>query len=261
MIYRTDYHIHTKYSDGGGWPEDYVAEAIRKGLDEIGFSDHFTLTREPQKWSMEPGLLPEYVERIRKTGEIFPEIKVRTGLEVDYFPDMEDEIASAIDGFTFDYIIGSVHYMGNGPVDLGTEYYENKDIDLLFENYFKLVSRAAASGLFDIIGHSDLIRIYGFKPVNDIGHLYRELADGFAGSGVAFELNTNGINKPLGDFYPDRRFLSCFSKAGVPVCVNSDAHKPSRVAQCFDEAYDLLRNAGFSEMARFEKRVRSSGPF
>ena len=51
-----------------------------------------------------------------------------------------------------DYVIGSVHYLGEKTVDVGPEFYEGKNIDRLFESYFDSVCNAAASGLFDIIG-------------------------------------------------------------------------------------------------------------
>ncbi len=114
---------------------------------------------------------------------------------------------------------------------------------------------------FDIIGHCDLIRIYGFYPSSDPEPFYRNLAKVMKTSNVAFEVNTNGRNRPLSDFYPDRKFLHIFREEGVPVCVNSDAHMPVRVAQYFNEAYDLLRSAGFKEMAVFERRQRSMIPF
>ena len=160
-----------------------------------------------------------------------------------------------------DYIIGSVHYLGEKTVDVGPEFYEGKNIDRLFESYFDSVIVASASGLFDIMGHCDLIRIYGYKSSSDLEPLYRNLAKTMKTHNVAFEVNTNGRNRPLADFYPDRRFLHIFREENVPVCVNSDAHMPSRVGQYFDEAYELLRYIGFTEMAVFDKRVRHMIPF
>ncbi|HUX55803.1 MAG TPA: hypothetical protein VMV77_02440 [Bacteroidales bacterium] len=107
----------------------------------------------------------------------------------------------------------------------------------------------------------DLIRIYGFKPSTSPEPLYRNLARTMKNHNVAFELSTNGRNRPLADFYPDRQFLHIFREENVPVCVNSDAHMPSRVGQYFDEAYELLRYIGFTEMAVFDKRVRQMIPF
>ena len=47
MIYRTDYHVHTSFSDGRSDPDDYLAPAQAAGLSEIGFSEHLTLFKEP----------------------------------------------------------------------------------------------------------------------------------------------------------------------------------------------------------------------
>lgn len=261
MIYRTDYHIHTNYSDGKEKPEAYVVAAIKAGLKEIGFSEHITFVSGKQKWCMDPATLPEYVEHISHLKKQFPEIAVRLGVELDYIPKKEREIEKIVVSFPFDYIIGSVHYLGEETVDLGPDFYLGKDINQIYQNYFNLVCEAASTGFYDIIGHPDLVRIHRFKPQSDISHLYRMMASAFEIHDVAFELNTNGRNKPLNDFYPDKRYLRLFSEQGVPVCVNSDAHFPSRIAQFFDEAYNLLKSSGYSEMAVFKNRERFMIPF
>jgi histidinol-phosphatase (PHP family) len=261
MIYKTDYHMHSSFSDGRSAPEDYIAAAIASGLSEIGFSEHLTLFRELEDWNMDPANIPAYMEHLDWVRKNTNHIKIRTGLEVDFFDGREEEIRIFLSQLNVDYIIGSVHYMGEKTVDFGPEFYKDKNIDALYESYFNTVCNAAASGLFDIIGHCDLIRIYGYKPSKDPEPLYRKLARTMKMHNVAFEVNTNGRNRPLADFYPDRRFLSIFHEENVPVCVNSDAHMPARVGQYFDEAYELLRYTGFTEMAVFEKRVRKMIPF
>ncbi|MEE4215032.1 MAG: histidinol-phosphatase HisJ family protein [Bacteroidales bacterium] len=260
MIYKTDYHLHTYYSDGKAWPEEYISKAHEAGLSEIGFSDHLTLTEEQQDWSIKLSELDEYIERVLKLRENEHSLIVRLGLEVDYFPGREEEIAGYIDALPLDYVIGSVHFMGDSSVDLGPEYYENKDIDRIFEKYFKLVARAASSGLFDFMAHPDLVRIFRYYPSHNAEALYRELAVQLKKSGVAFEINTNGMNKPLRDFYPDRRYLHIFREEGVPVLVNSDAHSTERLGQHFEEAYSLLRAAGFTEMVTFAERRKLMRP-
>jgi len=261
MIYRTDYHVHSLFSDGKSPPEDYIAPAVAAGLKEIGFSEHLTLFMGSLHWSMDSRAVKPYLARIAKLRKNTMNIKVKTGLEVDFFPGKEEEISSFLNGISLDYVIGSVHYLGDATVDMGPEFYEGKNINGLFEQYFDRVALAAASGLFDIIAHCDLIRIYGYLPALDQEPLYRKLAKSFKIHDVAFEINTNGRNRPVGDFYPDRKFLRVFREEDVPVCVNSDAHMPSRVAQYFDEAYELLRDAGYSEMAVFDKRERFMIPF
>lgn len=261
MTYKTDYHIHSTYSDGRSAPEDYIGPAIEAGLSELGFSEHLNLSKGPQNWIMDPETIPAYLDHIQELKKKNESIKIRIGFEVDFFPGMEKEIRDFIDPFPLDYVIGSVHYLGEDPVDLGSDFYEGKNIDRLYESYFDNVSAAASSGLFDIIGHCDLIRIYGYKPSSSPEKLYRNLARIMRKNDIAFELNTNGRNRPIADFYPERKFLHIFMEEKVPVCVNSDAHMPSRVAQYFDEAYQLLRYTGFTEMAVFDGRKRKLIPF
>jgi histidinol-phosphatase (PHP family) len=261
MIYRTDYHIHSLFSDGRAAPEDYVSPAIIAGLKEIGFSEHLTLFQEQQYWNMNPENISNYLKHIDSLRKSIIDIRIKSGLEVDFFEGKEKETESFLRGIELDYVIGSVHYLGEKTVDEGPEFYIGKNFDRLFESYFEMVSKAALSGLFDIIAHCDLIRIYGYKPSFDPEPLYRRLAQAMRTGNVAFELNTNGRNRPLADFYPDRKLLYVFHEENVPVCVNSDAHMPSRVGQYFDEAYDLLRSIGFNEMVVFEKRKRQLIPF
>jgi histidinol-phosphatase (PHP family) len=256
MLYKTDYHIHTTFSDGKADPGEYITNAIAGGIKEIGFSEHLNLFVANQEWCMDPVRVNEYISHIKKLKKSVKGITIKTGLEVDYFPGKEEEIFKFINNLDLDYVIGSVHYLGEKTVDSGPEYYENRDIDDLYDKYIGRVIEAIASGLFDIIGHCDLVRIYNFKPTSNPEKLYRKLASKMKIHDVAFEVNTNGRNRPLGDFYPDRRFLKIFAEENVPVCVNSDAHFPARVGQYFDEAYSLLKEAGFKEMAVFSKRER-----
>ena len=261
MIYKTDYHMHSIYSDGRSVPEDYIYPAITAGLSEIGFSEHLSLFNDSEGLNLNPANIPTYISHLQGLQKNTKGIKIKIGLEVDFFEGKEEEIKSYLNPLPLDYIIGSVHYLGEKTVDVGPEFYEGKSINRLFEAYFDSVVTAVSSGLFDIIGHCDLIRIYGYKPSCDLEPLYRKLARTLKIHDVAFEVNTNGRNRPLADFYPDRQFLHVFRDENVPVCVNSDAHMPSRVGQYFDEAYELLRYIGFTEMAVFDKRVRRMVPF
>jgi len=248
--------MHSVYSDGRSVPEDYISSALDAGMNEIGFSEHLTLFRDPEPWNMDPEKLTSYIDHLDNLRNSTKGLVVKKGLEVDFFEGKEKETGEFLASLPLDYIIGSVHYQGDTTVDFGTEFYEGKSIDILFEKYFDTVCAAVSSGLFDIIGHCDLIRIFGYRPSSDQEPHYRKLAKTMKKHNVVFEVNTNGRNRPLADFYPDRRFLHIFREEEVPVCVNSDAHMPSRVGQYFDEAYEMLRYAGYTEMAVFEKRIR-----
>ena len=260
MLYRTDYHIHSTFSDGKAHPEEYIAAARSAGIKEMGFSEHLNLFRESQDWCMPVTVLPEYLDYIKSLARKEKGIEIRTGLEVDFFSGKSAEIYKFLQPIKLDYVIGSVHYMGESSVDSSRDFYIGKDLDRLYEDYFELLFEAVESGIFDIIAHADLIRIYGHKPPGNPEPLYRKLARKMKLHEVTLELNTNGRNRPLGDFYPDRRFLGIFWEEGVSVCVNSDSHLPGRVGQYFDEAYLLLGEAGFTEMSVFRKRERYNIP-
>lgn len=261
MIYKTDYHIHTTFSDGKAAPEEYIPAARNAGLREMGFSEHLYLSRPEPDWNIDLLKINDYFRIIDGLAAENKDILIRKSLEIDYIPGRENETEIFLSGINLDYRIGSVHNIGEKPFDTGPDFFAEKDIDLLFENYFELINMAAGSGLFDIIGHCDYIRIYGNKPSKDPEPWYRRLARTMKSCDVAFELNTNGRNRPLADFYPDRNFLHIFREENIPVCVNSDAHIPSRVGQYFDEAYQLLKAAGYREMATFEGRKRKMVPF
>jgi histidinol-phosphatase (PHP family) len=256
MLYKTDYHIHTTFSDGRAGPDEYINKAISAGISEIGFSEHINLLDPNQKCCMAPERVNGYISHINSLKKSVSGIIIRTGLEVDYFPGKEEEIYKFIKNLDLDYVIGSVHYLAEKTIESGPDYYENRNIDELYKDYFDCVIEAVESGLFDIIAHCDLIRIYNYMPNGDPEQLYVRLAEKMKIHDIVLELNTNGRNRPLGDFYPDRRFLKIFAEKNVPVCVDSDAHFPDRVGQHFDEAYKLLKDAGFKEMAVFNNRER-----
>src|SRR5512140_1054942 len=111
MIYKTDYHMHSSFSDGRAAPEDYIASAIASGLSEIGFSEHLTLFRELEGWNMDPANIPAYMEHLDWVRKNTNHVRIRTGLEVDFFDGREEEIRSFLSPLNVDYIIGSVHYM------------------------------------------------------------------------------------------------------------------------------------------------------
>ena len=136
MPYKTDYHIHTTFSDGKASPEEYVSHAISAGISEIGFSEHLSLFKENQDWCMNPSNAQNYIDYIRNLKSNTNDIKIKAGLEIDFIPGKEKEIGRFLDNLELDYRIGSVHYLGEKTVDLGPEFYEGKNIDRLYEVVF-----------------------------------------------------------------------------------------------------------------------------
>jgi len=78
--------------------------------------------------------------------------------------------------------------------------------------------------------------------------------------GVAMEVSTAGLRKPVAEIYPARAFIEMAVEAGVPIALSSDAHTPEHLAYRYDDAVKLLEECGVSELAVFEKRARRLEP-
>jgi histidinol-phosphatase (PHP family) len=259
-----DYHVHTaRCGHAEGRLEDYVARAMEVGLREIGFSDHLPLLHMVDaSLSMSLEELPLYVGEVIDLRGVFPDIMIRLGIEADYIPETARQLPSLLAAYPFDYVTGAVHFVDgwgfDDPRNLGG--YEGRDLLSLWERYFELLGDAAESGLFDILAHPDLIKKFGFRPGEDVSHLYATCLDRVARSGIAVEVSTAGLRKPVGEIYPSEDFLRLCREREIPVALGSDAHRPREVGQDFEQALRLLRRVGYEEIAAFKGRERTFLP-
>jgi histidinol-phosphatase (PHP family) len=250
-----DYHMHTTFSDGKDTYLSYLEVARKKDLAEIGFSDHITLV--PVDWSVKEIDFPVLRENLKNLCNNFSEdVQVRFGLEMDYFPGKEEEIRQIISYFPVDYVIGSIHFIDDWNYDSDQSLYGKWPNNELYHMYFSLIQQAAKSGLFDIIGHFDLIKKFQCWPETDQSALYEETLKIIKEANVVIELNTSGLDRPCNEFFPNREILSMACKLGVQVTLGSDAHQPNQVARHFDSAIALLKEVGYSKITRFRNRQR-----
>lgn len=250
-----DYHTHTFLSDGKDSHEDMISSAAFRGLTEIGFSDH--ICHKPVGWAMPMENIPHMVSRIKAVqSDENLQISVKFGVEVDYFPAKEKEIAETVAGLEVDYVIGSVHFIDDWNFDTDIIPYDQTDINRFYKQYFKLVQQSALSGLFDIIGHCDLAKKFGYYPTFALDEIYDQTAMIFKKADVVVELNTSGRIKPCNEFYPSVAFLQRLAHHKVPITLGSDAHVEQNVGQFFDEAIGEIRALGFRELTRFTRRNR-----
>ena len=258
-----DYHTHTPLCQHAeGEPEAYLDHALTTGLAEYGISDHAPQSPEPfDDWRMLEAQLPEYfswIDRARKhAGD---QIAVRAGLECDWLPHCHDFIDHLAGTYDWDYLIGSIHYLGDkwdfdNPKWLGR--WAETDINEIWTAYWKEYTSMAQSGLFDFLGHPDLIKKFAYTPPGDLRRFYDPVIEAIADSKVAIELNTAGFHKPCAEQYPSAEFLKLAAEAQIPITLSSDAHAPSEVARDFGKGLQLIKEAGFTHLSRFEKRDRS----
>ncbi|HRX32606.1 MAG TPA: histidinol-phosphatase HisJ family protein [Tenuifilaceae bacterium] len=249
-----DYHMHTNFSDGRDSHEDMLESAEFKNMLEIGFTDHICLY--PIGWAMDLAKIPQMVSNIEKLQRKSQMVKVRLGIEMDYFPDKEKNIKALLKTIPLDYCIGSVHFIDDWNFDSDIRPYDAIDLDWFYRKYFELVQKSVKTGLFDIIGHCDLAKKFGYKPSIKLDKIYKETAKIMSDYGVVVEYNTSGKNKPCAEFYPSVDFLEYLYHYKVPVTLGSDAHVEQNIGEYFDEAVNVLKLIGFSKLTLFSGRKR-----
>jgi histidinol-phosphatase (PHP family) len=261
-----DYHVHTaRCGHASGAMERYVERAIEAGITELGFSDHLFMywlppeRRDPEltmaEW--EHDFYIQDVDRCR--ARYRGDVTIRLATEADYIPGHEQELERILRGYDWDYVIGSVHFIGEWGFD-DSRYisgFAGRDIDALYAEYFSLVGASAETGLFDTIGHSDLVKKFGHRPQTGQSQAYAELAARLARTGVCVEVNTGGLRKPVREAYPHPDLLRAYRAAEVSVTLGSDAHAPGEVAADFTAACELLRQAGYEGFVKYEGRRRT----
>jgi histidinol-phosphatase (PHP family) len=258
-----DYHMHTPLCRHAvGEPTDYAAQARQVGLDEIGFSEHSPMICDAyDDWHMNLGDIDAYVERIERARAAHPQLTIKLGLEVDYLPGHEDWIRDVAARQPWDYLIGSVHYVSDSwDLDNPKKLHEwrQRDAFEVWSVYFERLTQAAASGLFDIIGHADLPKKFCFYPRQDCTPLFERFLDTARRHDVAIEINTAGLRKDCREMYPSRALLELAAARGVALTFGSDAHAPGEVGMNFVEAVALARAVGFTHACRFTARRREA---
>lgn len=255
MIGMVDYHTHSILSDGKNSYEEMVEAAIAKGLDEIGFSDHVSI--KPVDWAIQLEDIPVMTSQILDLRSKYKgKIEIRYGIEMDYFPGHEEEMKQLIKDIPVDYVIGSIHFIGDWNFDTDKSLYGKWSNDKLYAKYFKLVQQAAQSGLFDIIGHIDIIKKFRVYPETNQEMLFEETIKIIKANNLVVELNTGGIDRPCAEYTPGPKLLEMCYRNHVPVTLSSDAHQADQIARHYESAVDLLSQIGYTEIIGFNNRIR-----
>ncbi|MBP5092537.1 MAG: histidinol-phosphatase [Abditibacteriota bacterium] len=250
------YHNHTIFSDGQNTVEEMVSAAVALGMEEFGMSDHYVRPYDGLTfgWSMPEERLPEYFAELDRVAAKFAgKIVLKRGLEADYSPQTIDYVRDFLKTLPLDYLIGSVHQIDDFPIDDRAEYWERisqaKRNDIIAE-YWERMTVMAGSGVFQIAGHLDLYKKFGYFPTVDMSDRIEQTLDAVADTGMVMELNTAGWHKPVGEQYPSVDILLAADKREIPVVVNGDAHRPEHILRDFDKAYKLLEEIGYKKIPK-----------
>ncbi len=207
----------------------------------------------------------ECVEAVKKEG-----LPVVLGLEVDYYEDRMDQVAELLEGYPFDVLLGSVHWLGTWRFDVLNDpqvlaEWDARSVEAVWDEYARAMEELAASGACDVFAHPDLVKIAGRVPVVP-DEFYDRIADAAVRSNLAAELSSAGWRKPVAEEYPAPPLLKRFIEQGVPLTTASDAHVLPDVADRADDLRRLLLDAGVTHLQGYRSRhayavpVDGSGP-
>jgi histidinol-phosphatase (PHP family) len=271
----TDYHLHLRPDELDARPEQYFVEANveryravadERGIAELGVSEHvyrfeqaLEVWRHPFWVTYALDDLDSYCAFVREQTDL------RLGIEADYVPGAEDRMVNLLQARDFDYVIGSVHFVGDVAVDMDdySVWDSGHSVEDVWKRYFQTLGEAARSGMFDVLAHPDLVKVWGAerpRPDGDLRFYYDLAMDGIAESGIAIEVSTAGLRKHAKELYPAPAFLEMCLEAGAPIALSSDAHRPEDIGADYDSAIELLGQFGIAELCVFDHRRRRLEP-
>jgi len=249
-----DLHNHTPLCNHAkGEPEEYIKKAVEKGIEVYGFADHAPMEFD-YEYRMGFEDMQKYEEKIRSLSQKYDNIKILLGYEVDFTPVIDKRVLQR----DVDYLIGSVHFLDNWGFD-NPEFikeWHSRDVDDVYGEYFSLIEKLAKSRLFNIIGHIDLVKVFGYKPKKPVKDIAKNAIKAIKKAGMAVELNTAGLRKPVKELYPGDEILEMLLEENIDITFSSDAHSPEQVGYMLKETVQKAKNLGFSQAVYFEKRSK-----
>jgi histidinol-phosphatase (PHP family) len=271
----TDYHLHLRPDDADATAEQYFTQAnaeryravaAERGISELGVSEHvyrfhqaLEVWRHPfwERYAIDD--IDAYCEFVREQTDL------RLGIEADFVPGAEDRMVNLLSSRDFDFVVGSVHFIREGAIDMDdySVWDSGRSVEEIWRRYFETIGEAARSGIFDVLAHPDLVKVWGGErplPEGDLRRYYELAIDGIAESGIAVEVSTAGLRKRVEELYPAPAFLGMCLEAGAPVALSSDAHRPEDVGADYERAQELLAELGVSQISVFDHRRRRQEP-
>lgn len=251
----SDYHSHPQghrvqpYSQQLLQP--WVESARAKGLSDIAFTDHDRY---------HAGVDFDELDKLRAAN---PDLKIRAGIELDNDP----QTSVAGRGWVeknrdkLDFVLGSVHYLDDpnqmfDSVPDGAEQFVGRDINEIYDDYFRRIREIAGTGLVDCLSHLDLIKIHGHRPCGDVRAIINETLDFIRSRDLVIELSTAGWRKPVDELYPSDDIIRLAIKKGIPFTTASDAHSHAQLAENYDRLAEKMSALGIREVCVYEKHKR-----
>ena len=253
-----DAHLHTSLSPDSDVVIDVYAEAaLERGIAELAITDHVDF--EPGAPAFGYATFADRERVVRQAAERWgPQgVAIRFGVELTYDRSWEADIRVHLARHQYDFTIGSVHDRNASPYSPGRVqgWVEGRSLEEIVAPSFDEVEAAARSGLFDALGHLDVVKRYlhpfvGKEALAAAPELYEPILRALVESGTALEINTSGLRHPVGETYPSAAIVARFRQmGGRAITVGSDAHRAEHFGWALADGYRYALEGGFTSLA------------
>lgn len=253
-----DCHFHSEHSCDGDAPLTAMCQrALELGLSYICPTEHVDFDPQDVCYGYYDDTTYSRAVNVCR-GRFDGRLTLLKGVEIDYQPCFEAQVRAFLTQHTFDFVVGSVHYVDG--LHVGKAPLQDYDPDAVCRHYFAAVQQAAASGLFDVIGHLDLLKRYGVSHWGAFdAHRYAKEIDAVLQAaverGTGLEINTSGLRQAPAETFPGLETLRRYRElGGETITLGSDAHRAADLGKDIDQGLALARAAGFEAIAVFVER-------
>ena len=275
---KIDYHMHFEYGDYDlAWAEKFFTAARRRGIDEIGISEHSHTFPEFQtlydadvltddspigvfqkQWLKKNKFKHTLDDYFRFMTELRKKHHVLIGIEVCNFRD-QDAVRRILKDYPFDYIIGSVHFLNGWGFDASALAWHWDEVDLAeyYERYTQEAISLCKTGLYDVLGHPFNLGLFGHEPSFAVDEYCRKVAAAMVTNDMAVDVNTGSLYRyPVQKIMPIPEFMEAARGENLSIITSSDAHEPEDCGRAIDEATAYAKSFGLTRLTTFCGRQR-----
>lgn len=254
-----DYHLHSDFSFDCRTPIARNCErAIELGIPEIAITDHLNfVARDNDAGYFDPDGFFREIERCRE--RYGDRLVIRAGIEAGESHVFAGPTHDIIGQYPFDFVIGSLHWIGQDLV-MSHRYFDGKEIRSAYRAYFAELLEMVRTGDFDVIGHLDVPKRYGFDLAGpfqsaEFEDTLREIFRVCAQRGIGIEINTGSMRRRVGEPSPALDVLGWYREEGGEILtIGSDGHRAEAVGYRLDVAVGMALDAGFRHLTSFAGR-------
>lgn len=243
-----NYHGHTVHcKHGTGTTREHIEKAISYGLEEIAITEHVPI-KGTHLSRIDYKDFDKFINELNDLKEEYKgKIKVLSGLECEYIPEIFDDHLYLKEKYDIDYLVLGHHFSNLSQP--GFHYFETKNNSMVDE-YIKYCIMAVQSGHFKIFAHPDIF--LNKLAFNDyLKKKSIELFEACAESGIVMEINANGLRNNKG--YPNKQFWTLANDYDFKFIINADSHAPHEIFdRAVKETYEYAKELGIEITERLD---------